>query len=235
MRPVLAVYIHVNDSGLPIWQVVPLTILGCAIAYGLIWAVLALVNLPGERRLRRRVRAVHAAAGQAAPYGVPTVEAAARRLFNEVHGAWDAGDHERLSRVSAPDLMADWSKRLDGYAAAGKRQRVHVLRGPRLDYVSLLADRGLVRLRVRAKLRRGFEPSNRKRRKARNRPVGAQVSFEEFWTLSRSGSDWILYSTRPRRFRAEYTSEPIISETAARDAPPVATAGTSTAVSAADG
>jgi hypothetical protein len=49
--------------------------------------------------------------------------------------------------------MADWNKRLDGYAADGKRQRVRVLNGPKLDYVSLMADRELVRLRVRAGLR----------------------------------------------------------------------------------
>jgi hypothetical protein len=138
----IAVYIHVNDPGLPIWQVVPLSILGCAIAFGLIWGVVALASLPGERRLRRRVRAVEAAAGQPPPYGVPAVEAAAGRLFREVHSAWDAGDRERLSRVSASGLMADWITRLDVYAAADKRQRVHVLDRPRLDYVSLLADRG---------------------------------------------------------------------------------------------
>jgi hypothetical protein len=219
----IAVYIHVNDPGLPIWQVVPLSILGCAIAFGLIWGVVALAGLPGERRLRRRVRAVEAAAGQPPPYGVPAVEAAAGRLFREVNSAWDAGDRERLSRVSASGLMADWITRRDVYAADGKRPRVHVLDGPRLDYVSLLADRGLVRLRVRAKLRRGFEPANGKQRAGRKRPVGAKVAFEEYWTLSRSGSDWILYSTRPRRFRAQYTSEPIVSDPPAPVTAPAAT------------
>jgi hypothetical protein len=117
--------------------------------------------------------------------------------------------------------MADWNQRLDGYAADGKRQRVHVLNGPELDYVSLMADRGLVRLRVRARLRRGFEPTNRNQLAAQKRPVGAKVAFEEFWTLSRSGNDWILCSTRQARFRAEYTSEPIIPEAAAHDPAPV--------------
>jgi hypothetical protein len=222
MPLVIAVYVHVDDPGLPIWQVIPLTVLGCAIAAGLLWAVAALINLPGERRLRRRVLAVQSAAGQSPPYGVAAVEAAAERLFKEVHSAWDAGDRERLAHISDPGLMADWIKRLDGYAADGRRQRVRVLDGPRLDYVSLLADRGLARLRVRAHLRRGFEPVNRNKRGGRKRSVGGKVAFEEFWTLRRSGSDWILYSTRPRRFRAEFTSEPIVSETGARDAAPVA-------------
>jgi hypothetical protein len=216
MRFVIAVYVNVGNSDLPLWQVVPLTILGCAIGLGLVWGVIALVSLPGKRRLGRRVQAVEAAAGNAAPYGVPAVKEAAKHLFTEMYSAWDAGERERLIRISDPDLMADWNKRLDGYAADGKRQRVHVLNGPRLDYVSLMADRKLVRLRVRAKLRRGFEPASRNRLAVQKRPVGAKVAFEEFWTLSRSDNDWILCSTRPARFRAKYMSEPIIPETAVR-------------------
>jgi hypothetical protein len=126
----------------------------------------------------------------------------------------------QLTRISDPDLMADWTKRLDGYAANGKRQRVAVLEGPWLDYVSLLADQGLVRLRVRARLRRGFEPVSRQRRPVQKRPVGIKIVLEEFWTLSRSGDDWILFSTRPRRFRARYMSEPIIPQAAPRDPAP---------------
>jgi hypothetical protein len=213
MRFVIAVYVNVGNPGLPIWQVVPLTILGCGIALGFIWAVIALVRLPGERRLRRRVQAVETAAGTSPPYGVAAVEGAAERLFTEMHSAWDAGDRERLTRISDPGLMADWNKRLDGYAADGKRQRVGVLGRPRLDYVSLMADRGLVRLRVRAKLRRGFEPANGDQLPVQKRPVGVKVAFVEFWTLSRSGNDWILCSTRPAPFRTEYASEPIVPPT----------------------
>jgi hypothetical protein len=216
MQLMIAVYVNVGDPGLPLWQVVPLTILGCAIAYGLLWGVSTLVSLPAKRRLDRRVMAVQAAAGNAGPYGVSAVTDAAERLFTQMYSAWDAGDKERLARISDPDLMADWNKRLDGYAADGKRQRVQVLNGPRLDYVSLMADRGLVRLRVRASLRRGFEPVNRNRREVRKRPVGAKAAIEEFWTLSRLGDGWKLYSTRPRRFRDEYTSERIIPESDGR-------------------
>lgn len=222
MHSVIAIVVLVKDPGLPIWQVIPLTLLGFAIAFGLIWAFMWFVKLPGERRLRKRVRAVETAAGSSPPYGVPAVVAAAETLITEMHSAWDVGDRERLARISDPGLMADWAKRLDGYAADGKRQRVCVLGKPRLDYVSLMADRGLVRLRVRAKLRRGFEPANAQRRQVRGRPVGAKVALEEFWTLARSGDGWILYSTRPRRFRAEYTSEPIVPQAAERDPAPAA-------------
>jgi hypothetical protein len=222
MPLVFALYVNVSTEGLPLWQVVPLTLLGCAIAFGLIWGVMALVSLPGKRRLNHRVREVEAVAGDAGPYGVTAVKEAAQRLFTEMYSAWDAGDRERLARISEPDLMADWNKRLDGYDAEGKRQRVQVLDGPRLDYVSLMADRGLVRVRVRAKLRRGFEPANRNRLEVRKRPVGAKVAVEEFWTLCRSGDAWILCATRPRGYRAKAISEPIVPETAVGASPAVA-------------
>jgi hypothetical protein len=43
----IAVYVDVSNSGLPLWQVVPLTFLGCGIAYGLIFGTIVLFRLPG--------------------------------------------------------------------------------------------------------------------------------------------------------------------------------------------
>ena len=209
-------YIAPNpNSGLPLWQEVPLTILGFGIAFWLIFGVFALIKLPGERRLRRRVEAVEAAAGDSPVYGPPVVYAAGARLFGEVQAAWAAADRELLRRISDPDLMSDWTKRMDGYAADGSRYRVEVLKGPRLDYVGLLADRGRVRRRVRAKVRRALELSNGKRRALPEDKGRQKVAFDEYWTLSRSGGEWILWSTRNASFRAEYSTEPIVPEAAA--------------------
>jgi predicted lipid-binding transport protein (Tim44 family) len=210
----IAVYVDVSNSGLPLWQVVPLTVLGCAIGYGVILGIIALFSLPGQRRLRARVHAVEAAAGDSPVFGRSVVYPEATRLFGEVQAGWDARDRERLARISDPELMSDWAKRLDGYAEAGQRYRVEVLKGPRLDYVGLLADRGRVRLRVRAKLRRGLEAKGKRRGLPQDK--GAQkIDFEEYWTLSRSDGAWILWSTRPARYRAEYSTEPIVTETPA--------------------
>jgi hypothetical protein len=214
MSLVLAFYVDVSNEGLPLWQVVPLTILGCAIAYGLIWCFLALVRLPGNLKVKRRARQVETAAGEAGPYGVPAVTQAAERLLAEMYSAWDAGDRDRLARISEPDLMAAWSQRLDRYAAQGKRQRIQLRDRPKLEYVSLMADRGLVRLRVRVKLRRGFQRVNRNRSKVQKRPTGAKVTVDQFWTLYLSGDTWILSSSRPLGNRAKYISEPIVVQTA---------------------
>jgi hypothetical protein len=110
--------------------------------------------------------------------------------------------------------MSDWTKRMDGYAEAGERYRVEVLKGPQLEYIGLLADRGLVRLRVRAKLRRGLESKGKRRAMPQDR--GRQkIDFEEYWTFSRPGGEWILWSTRPAKYGAEYSTEPIVTETPA--------------------
>ena len=212
------IYVHTSAEGLPWWAILPLTCLGCALAIWLLRGIAFVVSIPSERRLRHRVAAVHAAGGTDGPYSATVVHAAAARLFADVHTAWDAGDRSRLAQLSDPDLMNDWAKRLDGYQAKGKRQRIKVVRGPKLQYVSLLADRGEVRLRVRAKVRRRFEPANGPRKEPR---LGWSYAFEEFWTLVRRGDDWILWSTRPEKLRREYTTEPIVPPAGAAAARPV--------------
>jgi predicted lipid-binding transport protein (Tim44 family) len=210
------IYVHTSGEGLPWWAIIPLTFVGFAIAIWLLRAIVFLTSEPGEWRLRRRVAAVHAAAGAAGPYSARAVQAAATRLLADMHTAWDAGDRARLQRLSDPDLMADWAKRLDRNQANGKRQRVRVVKGPRIQYVSLLADRGQVRLRIRAKVRRRFEPAQGPRKDPR---FGWAYPLEEFWTLARRGEDWILWSTRSTKFRTEYTTEPIVPPSTATAAP----------------
>src|SRR5512142_442960 len=210
------IYVHMpGGSGLPTWATVILAMVGTVIAMWLLRGIAFLATQPGEWRLRRRVAEVHAAAGDTGPYNATVVEDAARRLFADMHEAWDAGDRARLQQLSDPDLMSDWARRLDGYQARGKRQRITVVRGPKVQYVSLLADRGRVRLRMRAKVRRRFEPAAGPRKEPR---FGWSYQFEEFWTLARRGDSWILWSTRPTKFRTEYTTEPIVPPTTATPA-----------------
>ena len=196
-----------------------MTCVGFAIAIWLLQGIAFLASVPGERRLRRRVAAVHAAAGDAWPYSPSVVRGAAARLFADTQTAWDVGDRARLQQLSDPDLMADWAKRLDSYQANGKRQRVKVVKGPKVQYVSLRADRGQVRLRIRAKVRRRFEPAQGPRKDHR---LGWSYHFEEYWTLARRGEDWIVWSTRPTKFRREYTTEPIVPPSAATTPAPTA-------------
>jgi len=211
----LGIYVDLhNNTDLPIWQVVPLTALGCGIALGLVFGVTSLFRLPGERRIGKRARAVAVAAGDSSVYGGAVVYAAAAQLFGEVQAGWNARDRDRLARISASGLWSDWSKRMDGYDAAGEHYRAEVLKGPHLDYVGLLADREQVRLRVRAKMRRSLE-SNKGKRRALPGDRGRRNGFEEYWTLSRCDGEWILWSTRSHRSRDKYITEPIVPEAAA--------------------
>ena len=201
------IYVHTSSDGLPLWSIFPLTCLGCWLGIKLVQGIAFLFSIPSERRLHRRVAAVHAAGGPDGPYSAQVVQTAAARLFRDWYAAWDAGDRTRMQQLSDPDLMADWMKRMEAFQAKGKRQRVKIVRGPKLQYVSLLADRQLVRLRIRAKVRRRLEPVLGPRREPR---FGLNLYFEEFWTMQRRGEDWILWSTRSKQLRGEYTTEAIV-------------------------
>ena len=109
---------------------------------------------------------------------------------------------------TSSDGLPLWSILPEAFQAKGKRQRVKIVSGPRLQYVSLLADRQRVRLRIRAKVRRRLELVLGPRKEPR---FGLNLNFEEFWTLQRRGEDWILWSPRSTKFRKEYTTEPIVS------------------------
>jgi hypothetical protein len=103
------IYDHTSgDSGLPIWATFLLTLVGCVIAIWILRGIAFLFGLPGERRLRRRVADVQAAAGDGGPYSPLVVKAAATRLFADMYTAWDAGNRDRLRELSDPDLMSDW-------------------------------------------------------------------------------------------------------------------------------
>jgi predicted lipid-binding transport protein (Tim44 family) len=194
-----------TGSGLPLWAIVPLTVIGCAIGLWVAWGIGWLLMRPIEARIRRRAHEVQAAAGDGLVYGAPAVLGAAERLFAQVQAAFDADDRQRLAQLSTPDLMADWTKRLDGYAAGGKRYEVAITKGPRIQYVGLLADSGRVRVRIRARLRRGYRLANGKRR-------GLGPRFEEYWTLVWQHGEWIAAATRPARFRKQYCAEKIVPE-----------------------
>jgi hypothetical protein len=109
--------------------------------------------------------------------------------------------------------MADWVKRMDRYTADGGRYRSSVRSGPRVQYVGLLADRGQVRVRVRAKVRRWLEMPDGKRRALPESRGRQKLVLDEYWTLTRSGGEWIVWSTSwGVKYRKEFTTEPIVPE-----------------------
>ncbi len=102
------VYIHVNDPGLPIWQVLPLTLLGCALGLGLVWCMVALI----DKASWGTADSPSGPGGEGGRGRLTPLRCAGRRggrendSFMEVHSAWDAGDRQRLG-TGVSDLEVD--------------------------------------------------------------------------------------------------------------------------------
>src|SRR5947209_10694319 len=84
-----------------------------------------------RRRSARRERQVELAAAEAAEldpaFAPDIVRSAAKKLYTEIQAAWDDGDRIHLRRLVAPDLLAEWERRLDDFDAKGWRNRVQLL------------------------------------------------------------------------------------------------------------
>src|SRR5207248_1281173 len=59
-------------------------------------------------------------------------------LFLEIQKAWDARDRARLAELVGPDLLQEWSRRLDDFDKKRWHNRVEVLEGPKVDYLGLV-------------------------------------------------------------------------------------------------
>jgi predicted lipid-binding transport protein (Tim44 family) len=160
-------------------------------------------------RARRadRVRRVQLAAAEAAEddaaFSPDVVCGQAERLFREIQTAWDAADRDRLGELVGADLMVEWNRRLDDFDRNGWRNRVKVLSGPEIEYVSLINraedrhDRAVVRVeatlqdavrdRVGNEIGHGGSPSTMRR-------------LAEYWTLAKRDRDgrWMLLSIEQR-------------------------------------
>jgi predicted lipid-binding transport protein (Tim44 family) len=181
-----------------------------------------------RRRTSRRERRVELAAAEAAEYdpafAPDLVKPAAAHLFTEIQAAWDAADRARLANLVAPDLLAEWERRLDDFDKRGWRNHVTILQEPRVEYVGLTrhgdaSDRVVVR--IQAKLRDYVVDRHGKyvKRVGRLTPT---VTVREFWTLGRSHGRWVLLSIEQGAEGAHALDDQVVAtpwsdETALRD------------------
>jgi predicted lipid-binding transport protein (Tim44 family) len=173
------------------------------------FALFMTYQLVHARRYRRKVRErdarVRTASAEAAEddahFGADYLVPYARSLFLEAQAAWDARDRARLARVVGPDLMVEWSRRLDDFAARGWHNRVEVLDDPEIRYVGLVnreddeEDRAVVR--IDADLN-AYVIDRGGRRIMRKGSRGDHVSLCEYWTLARRGDSWVVASIEQR-------------------------------------
>ena len=154
-----------------------------------------------RRRSAQRERRVELAAAEAAEvdpaFAPDVVRPAAKKLYTEIQGAWDAGDRIHLGELMAPDLLAEWERRLDDFEGRGWRTGCSCSRS-RGSRTWCRTNRGSdnwdrVVVRIEAKLRDYVEDGSGTRIKRIGR-LSDKLLVREFWTLSKRDGDWILRS-----------------------------------------
>jgi predicted lipid-binding transport protein (Tim44 family) len=165
------------------------------------WAERAAQRTGGRRRTSERERRVELAAAEAADedpeFAPDRVRATATKLFMDIQTAWDADDRIHLRGLVAPDLLAEWERRLDDFQRRGWRNHVQPLGEPTVEYVGLTrkgdrdTDRVIVKIDARLK---DYVVDGYGRHLKRSGRLGETTRVREFWTLQRRGEHWVLAS-----------------------------------------
>ena len=171
-----------------------------------------------RRRRAERVAAVRLASAEAAEddpaFAAERVEADAAALFGAVQVAWDARDRRALADLLGPDLLAEWTRRLDDFDAKGWHNRVGVLGIPSVEYVAMTnrdedeADRVVVR--IEARLDDHVETRDGQRI-FRNGQTRAETTLCEWWTLAKRDGRWRLLSIEQDAEGAHHLDAPIVA------------------------
>jgi predicted lipid-binding transport protein (Tim44 family) len=164
------------------------------------------------------VAAVRLASAEAAEddpaFAAERVEADAAALFAAVQVAWDARDRRALADLLGPDLLAEWTRRLDDFDAKGWHNRVGVLGTPSVEYVAMTnrdedeADRVVVR--IEARLEDHVETRDGQRI-FRNGQTRAETTLSEWWTLAKRDGRWRLLSIEQDAEGAHHLDAPIVA------------------------
>jgi predicted lipid-binding transport protein (Tim44 family) len=206
-----------------------LVLIGLAIIYLLLtrvgpgatraWSARKSSGRAQRRRVAQRQRRVQAAAAEAAEddpeFEADAVKANATALFKQVEAAWDRNDRAALSRLVGPDLLIEWSRRLDDLDRRGWRNRVQILGEPQVEYVGLNHkgnETDTVTVRIEAKLRDFVEDRAGNHIKRAGR-LSETVRLREFWTLRRANSKWMLVSIEQGAEGAHALDEAIVATT----------------------
>jgi predicted lipid-binding transport protein (Tim44 family) len=191
-----------------LWLVTHPIALAVVLAVVLVFAAVSWTQSAANRARRsKRVRRVELAAAEAAEddaaFSPDVVREQAVTLFKDIQTAWDARDRGRLAEMVGPDLMVEWSRRLDDFDRRGWHNRVSVAAGPEVQYVGMTnraEDRDdRVVVRVEATLddvvqdRYGNEIHH-------DGSTTTRRHLAEYWTLAKREGDgrWMLLSIEQR-------------------------------------
>jgi len=129
-----------------------------------------------------------------------------------IQQAWDAQDRSALSRMLGPDLLLEWTMRLDDFDRRGWADRVKVTGKPEIRLASLVNrandadDRVVVHITMAIDnwVDTPFGPQF---------PTGQespQSELSEFWTLGKRDGRWILLSIEQELEGAHHLDAPIV-------------------------
>jgi predicted lipid-binding transport protein (Tim44 family) len=201
-----------SGSGDPVVAVIVFGLFGLFLLYLLIHSVRY------RRKLRERDQRVRTASAEAAEddayFASDELERHAVALFRAAQMAWDARDRAALARLVGPDLLVEWTRRLDDFERKGWHNRVEVLGEPSVLYVGITnredddEDRAVVR--IEAKLRAYVLDSNGNKimRKGEKDEV---VTLAEYWTLARRDGHWMVQSIEQRAEGDHHLDAPIVA------------------------
>ncbi|MEA2411728.1 MAG: hypothetical protein QOC77_2289 [Thermoleophilaceae bacterium] len=157
----------------------------------------------GRARRGQRARRVEIAAAEAAEddaaFSPDVVREQGAKLFTDIQAAWDGRRRGRLRELVGPDLMVEWDRRLDDFDRRGWHNRVSVVSGPEVQYISMTNraddrdDRVVVC--VEATLR-DFVVDGAGNTVNHDGVVSDRRRLAEYWTLGKSPKDggWMLLS-----------------------------------------
>jgi predicted lipid-binding transport protein (Tim44 family) len=201
-----------TGSGDPVVAVIFFGLFGVFLVYLLIHSVRY------HRKLRERDARVRTASAEAAEddayFASDELESHATALFRAAQMAWDARDRAALAKLVGPDLLVEWTRRLEDFDRKGWHNRVELLGEPTVLYVGITnreddaEDRAVVR--IEANLRAYVLDSNG-RTVMRKGEKDELVTLVEYWTLARSGGAWMVQSIEQKSEGDHHLDEPIVA------------------------
>ncbi len=172
-----------------------------------------------RKRVAERERKVELASAEAAEddaaFASDRVHADAAKLFKDIQAAWSQDDRAKLQTLVGPDLMREWTRRLDNFKSKGWNNKVDIIQGPQIEYVGLhnVADDSDDRVVVVVEaLVRDYVVDRFGRHIRRTDTAGERLTAREFWTLAKRDGRWILESIeQPKEGTHELSDEIVAS------------------------
>ena len=160
------------------------------------------------------VTAAMEAAMEDSAFDPDDVRAAAAGLVVDTQEAWDTRDRDRLAHLVGPDLLREWTRRLDDFDRRGWHAHAGVREAPQVQIVGLTNREGedddQVVVHIRAKAQSWVE-TRRGETLFENGATGPDVELSQYWTLGRRDGRWILVSIEEEGEGDHNLSAPVVA------------------------